>query len=389
MLLKLIFTTSVYLCVCSTAFAKNKFLLSGKLPLGYENVEIKLIFDNPSISPIISKAKQSKFSISGEIDEKYEHITLLVINDGKTIAWKDFFIKSDKMQIEILGFQDQELRNQILYTNIPFVEEQKIYEDLMKKNKDSVVKSFDLMMKVERGYTKGLNLDSLRMVVRNLKEKATTKRIEFIRTISNTYFGLYLFNRDILNKITYSYMMSPDSLMAIYNVFDETQKQTKLGKSINEYLKKRQSLSIGNILPDFSFVTDRGENLALSNFRDKKFVLLCFWDAGCLPCIKNFPLLIKLAKDHEDKELQLLSVSIDSNETQWQKALRKYNLPWLQTCDLPDYVKDAKIRSLYNVNYIPQYFLLDKEGRLIYHNTQVNDDEEYTMLQEKLAQVLY
>lgn len=96
----------------------------------------------------------------------------------------------------------------------------------------------------------------------------------------------------------------------------------------------------------------------------------------------------RLNETYADKGLQMISVSIDANLEKWTSSLKRYDLPWLQTCNLPPYINEQNVRSLYYINYIPQYFLLDKNGKLIYHNTQLKDGDDYNILQELLENLM-
>ena len=87
--------------------------------------------------------------------------------------------------------------------------------------------------------------------------------------------------------------------------------------------------------------------------------------------------------------LEMISISIDSDKQKWFNSLERYKLTWSQACDLAPYVsKDKILRSLYDISYMPQYFLVDKEGRLIYHNVQSKDNDDYTVLQKLLSERL-
>ncbi len=180
-----------------------------------------------------------------------------------------------------------------------------------------------------------------------------------------------------------------DSLLAIYHSFPADLKESNLGREINNELTKRKSLLIGNVLPDVLFTASDQQRYSLSSFRNKKYVLLCFWASWCTPCKKGFPALTRLAEEYKAADLQLIFISIDENKDNWQAALRQQKLPGLQVCDLLPYLaKDDTFRTLYNIRYIPQYFLIDKEGKLIYHNNQMDDNvEEYPVLQATLKYI--
>lgn len=64
-------------------------------------------------------------------------------------------------------------------------------------------------------------------------------------------------------------------------------------------------------------------------------------------------------------------------------------MPWIQTCDIPSYVQDQKLCETFDVNLVPQYFLLDKEGQIIYHSIKSIDlfNDDYKELLDLLKKV--
>jgi thiol-disulfide isomerase/thioredoxin len=110
-------------------------------------------------------------------------------------------------------------------------------------------------------------------------------------------------------------------------------------------------------MPDFSFKTLGGDSLNLASFRNKKNVLICFWSSWCGPCIKNIPFLKKIEKEYKDKGLQLLSVSIDDERKQVAGSGRETHHAVVANCDLPGYVKDVYLRSLYQIHVYSSIFL--------------------------------
>jgi len=375
-------------CYAGDVLAKYPFSISGSVPIIYDGVEIKLSSDNPAFQWLSTKAKKGKFDFSGIIEEEYENVYLTIKKDNENLGWWTFFIKGGKMEIKILNLKDKNSENNIQYYNVPFIDEQKRYGALIKPVEDSLIFASSLLQYGNERLQSRYDQDSLTAVIRALKVEKLTKKIEFVKTVLNTYIGLYIFNQEVVKGAVNELITHPDSLMSIYSAFNKSLKNTDLGKSIYASIFKRRSLLINAILPDFSFSTNKGIHHNLSSFRNNKYILLCFWDSWCKPCIKSIPLLKRIAKNYETKDLQMISVSIDNNETKWLSSLQKYDLPWLQTCDIPRYVKGLNIQSLYNINYIPQYFLIDKNGRLIYHNVQLKDSDDYNILQKMLGDLL-
>jgi hypothetical protein len=97
--------------------------------------------------------------------------------------------------------------------------------------------------------------------------------------------------------------------------------------------------------------------------------------------------LKQIEEVYRSQGLQVISISIDKDSTKWFAALEKYNMPWLQTCDLPDYTNNNSLSTLYEIHFIPQYFLIDKEGMLIYQDVLNDDNDDHTVLKEALKKV--
>ena len=387
--LKITFVIS-FLCIISSEMdAQNRFVITGTVPIDEVDIELGSFGSrNPKFSTLKTKSKNKEFQFSGSIDEEFEHVYIKISkNDTRLRGWT-FYIKSGEMQVVILSFDDKITKDDIRYFNVPYVNEQNTYDSLIKPLQQNRSYSYSILQLWKNDTKNVHNLDSLSKVLEFLKKEERRRKVDFVKANSDTYIALDIFNREILPTALIDFGLEPDSLMSIYSIFDESLKVTDLGKSIYEYISKKQQLTINRVLPDFSFLTITGQNYKLSSFRDEKYVLLCFWDSGCAPCIRSFPLMRRLNETYADKGLQMISVSIDVNLEKWTNSLKRHDLPWLQTCDLPPFMKDQNVRALYDVNYIPQYFLLDKDGKLIYHNTLLKDGDDYSILQELLENLM-
>lgn len=362
--------------------AQGEFHISGTTPLLYDGANVELSFINSSFSAINTTVVNGKFYITGKINQKYERAVFYLTKDHTLLDTEGFFIQADTMRIEITSPAD---KSDVHLYNFPFTEEEQDYKGSIKQFEDSLHGNFNLWQNVSRGITSGYNLDSLQKIVHSSQTQRLEKNINYIKAHPHSYFSLYLFDQKILNDLR----MKVDSLTSIYKGFDAALKETALGKSINQTITEKRSLLLKNKLPDFSFFSNTRHFYKLSSFRKKNYVLLCFWDSWCVPCIKSIPLLQKFSEEYKKKGLQLISISIDKNETKWKASLKKLNIPWLQTCDLPKYIPGQRVQEVYHISYIPQYFLINKEGELIYHNFQLNDDNGLEILQNMLASLSY
>lgn len=371
--------------LCFNVQAQRKFRILGYLPFVRKQVEVLLTSDNPLFEPLKTKCENGRFILKGTINQEYEHVYLTVKEDDQDIGSWEFFVKEGNLGVNILRFKHGKLEGEIKYTDIPFVDEQKEYEILLRPLSDSLNYKGNSLYQAKHGFIKGYNEDSLLKEIGLLQAEKLALEINYLKNIPHSYFGLYLFKANILNNLH----LSVDSLVSIYSNFDQSIRETYLGKIIEELIRKKQLLLINRIAPDFTFITNKGEQYLLSSFRNKNFILLCFWDSWCGPCIKSIPFLKNIASQYEANGLRLLSVSVDNNEEKWSNSLNKYNLPWLQTCNLSKYIKEKDLQVLYDINYIPQYFLLDKNGRIIYQNFQSGDQDDYRVLKATLAKLFH
>ena len=270
-----------------------------------------------------------------------------------------------------------------LNSQSPNIEDKTRHSNYINPAGDSARKAYNRIYHAEKGKWKGYILDSMLTAYQVLAIKSRQRQIEFIQQEPNSLAALEHFKIYILNSNNYR----PDSLAIIFSYFSSELKDSPLGKSIDSALNKKKSLSLNSEMPDFSFQTNMGEEATLSSFRNQKYVMLCFWDSWCAPCIRSIPKLKKVAETYIS-DLQLIHVSIDKEESKWLSSLKKYSMPWLQTCDIEPYINGGKVRELYDINFIPQYFLIDKEGKLIYQNYLNGDNEDYTILLDVLQNVI-
>ena len=372
---------------CVHLYAQQNFVLSGHLP--EDGVDLELTLAHSAFRSLEKVVKGRTFAFRGQIRDDFEQVHLNASKNGVHVRGWTFYIKAGEMKVEVLTFDKSAVGDRaIRYANIPFLEEQKRYTALMQPVLDSIYLINTLIRRIDNGLKTGHQKDTLTAMMEALKEEELNRKVEFVKNHPDAYFSLNIFYKDILNSFMIDFKMDPENLIALYGHFNERLKETSLGKEVHGMISRKKSVLLNNVLPDFSFTTDAGEKMRLSAFRHKKYILICFWDSFCKPCIKSIPLLKELDETYGGKGLQMISVSLDRDAKRWFVALEKYNLPWLQTCDLPDYIPGAAVRSLYEINYIPQYFLIDKEGKVIYHNTQLKDGDDYTILQEILKQRL-
>ncbi len=114
---------------------------------------------------------------------------------------------------------------------------------------------------------------------------------------------------------------------------------------------------IGSAAPDF-VVQDSDRKVALHDFKGQT-VVLNFWATWCAPCVEEMPSLIQMSKNVKDKNVAVIGVSIDVDETAYKNFLQKHGVTFLTVRD-----PEQKSSALYGTTGWPETFIIDKDGVL-------------------------
>jgi len=119
---------------------------------------------------------------------------------------------------------------------------------------------------------------------------------------------------------------------------------------------------LNSIAPDFTRIDMSGRPLRLDQFRGR-VVLLNFWATWCGPCIEEIPVFSRWQRRYGEARLQVIGVSMDDEEAAVKRFLAKHDVPY------PVLMGDAKLgKSFGGVYGLPQSFLIDAHGRIVFRN---------------------
>lgn len=182
----------------------------------------------------------------------------------------------------------------------------------------------------------------------------------FIQEHPDSYVSAYLLT-SFVNR------MSGDSVESLYSTLSLPVQNSLFGMRVHTALAAEKATTIGSMAPDFSQKEIGGNTITLSSFRGKKYVLIDFWASWCAPCRDIVPELKELHQQYTGKGLVIIGISLDMNKPSWKKAIAEDGIAsWKNIFgDLSHTDKADNIIARYNVQPIPDLFLIDSNGVII------------------------
>ena len=138
--------------------------------------------------------------------------------------------------------------------------------------------------------------------------------------------------------------------------------------------------------------------LPLSNLKDLealkesnkgKVVLVNFWATWCVPCVKEFPEIVKLYRNYQKKDFKVIFISVDSPEEIDSKVkpyLKKKNVDFVTYYSNFDDV--AELIDSFDKKWggdIPATYIFNKTGRI---TSTLQGKKSYDEFEEAIEKVL-
>ena len=103
-----------------------------------------------------------------------------------------------------------------------------------------------------------------------------------------------------------------------------------------------------------------------------KVIYLDFWASWCGPCKREMPYSTQLKKKYDGKDVVFVYISTDKNAAQWENMVEQMELVG------EHYRASNKIKmelvERFNLQYIPRYVLINKEGKVADDNAKRPSD---------------
>ena len=155
-----------------------------------------------------------------------------------------------------------------------------------------------------------------------------------------------------------SWDLAVEMMEAYRKDFPNTTCLSKLEKAYS----KAKTVAPGQFAYDFELEDLEGNKVRLSDFRGK-VVYLDFWSTGCAPCRSQIERYApKLKEKMKDKDIVFMYVACEGNVKRVKKYIEKNDVKGVV---LMAKDQEATIRDKYWFNGIPEYYIIDKEGKIV------------------------
>jgi peroxiredoxin len=204
-----------------------------------------------------------------------------------------------------------------------------------------------------RYYIKGISPEETR-----LKQKAFA--INYIDSI----FQYYPDSKVLPGMINLSQnFIGDEATLAYQALLSGDQKNDSNSKQLENYFKRKEKIEREKLFNDFTMKDNKGNNFKLSSVTNKKLLLIDFWSSDCAPCRAKHKRLVELYKKYSDRGLEIISVSLDTNNAAWQNAIKNDGMVWINVSDIKGW--DNSLAKSYYVRSIPFALWLDGTTKIL------------------------
>ncbi|MCK9616254.1 MAG: redoxin domain-containing protein [Lentimicrobiaceae bacterium] len=150
--------------------------------------------------------------------------------------------------------------------------------------------------------------------------------------------------------------------LATHNTLAESCINNERKQEILKKIGNLQRLAIGKTASEIAGKDLQGKPFSMAE-TSASFTLIVFWASWCPHCSQMLPRLWQLADTIPSAKFQIITVSIDTDESAYKKAIQNFKGKWIHLFDGKGW--DGKIVSNYDVFATPTMFLLDNNKTIL------------------------
>src|SRR5690606_314914 len=199
------------------------------------------------------------------------------------------------------------------------------------------------------------------------KERAEEKRklnemtVRFLEKFNNSIVSVFIANNLINSNRS---ELTAQQLDHLVGLFKETPANKVWVEELKRTADKQKVLAVGNAYHDIELTDSQKKAVKLSQFVKKgQYTFLEFWASWCSPCRAEIPHLKHLYEFVPKDKMSFVSISMDDNGQNWEKAMNEEKMPWVQLNDPMGF--KGQVREAYQITGIPFSLIIDPEGKIV------------------------
>lgn len=333
----------------------NSFLLNGKINNLKDGDQVHVVYRTIKITDTISSAivKDGSFQLKGSVATP----TFVQLRTDRQEAIP-FFIENTEMNVTGNEFSTAVIKGGKANA------EYKAIDEALKANIIEMRKVGPLMEKAYANKDEGQVAVLLKKI-----EDLQVLRIQLARDFAIANPNSFVSPAVILNTETYD--LDPTVYQPIYANFSNEVKSGIAARTIKERIDAILKLDVGSKAPNLIAKTPEGTQIELAEIIKKgDLTLVDFWASWCGPCRREGAKILELHKKYHSKGFNVLGVSLDHKSDLWKKAIADDKTDWYHISDLK---QGSDLAAAYGVIKIPATYLIDKHGRIIAKNAEVEE----------------
>ena len=345
---------------------KNSFVLKGNIK-GLQNPVLYIVSDNDlHIDTVI--AKSGKFTYRGvsqtveplliNMEEKSVWITLWVQNGEK------YSLTGDANYPELVmvkGGEINKLLTEFKTENLALIKEKCELRDKIiarEENPEELNSHNDAQLSFQ---------------IKNVDQILKTRAQDFVEANHSSIAALVIIQDFILD------VKNSSDIQPFLELLAEEVKINPIYDKLQMLSSKDLQTKAGQPALDFKIRNTHNDTISLETFKDK-YIILTFATSQCEFCKPDYADLLAIRNAFTEKDLAILTVSLDENREDWKELAKENEITWTQVIDSSGWA--SEMVSLYNVLSVPCNYLIDDKGIIIGSKLQV--DSIQSILNDKL-----
>lgn len=188
------------------------------------------------------------------------------------------------------------------------------------------------------------------------------RQIFFVKHLLDSAINLDAYSKVLPNILQMSSGMLDIEDIIAYKEKIHAPADDEVMKQVESEINRRSVTKTGIAFANFTMNNMQGKPFTLSSSK-AKLTMIEFWASGCGPCRASHKHMGEIYDKYHDKGLEIVSVSIDDEKKDWQAAVLKDNMKWINVSALGGW--DTPLAKQYFISYIPFHVWLDENHNIV------------------------